>query len=56
MRNTVKIFKNKVFKSIGLFVVLLILFYIALNFLNNRTKYDLDIIIVEGEYNESNIS
>ena len=56
MRNAIKILKNKIFKSISLFVFLLALFFIALNLLNNRSKYDLDIIIVEGEYNESNTS
>ncbi len=56
MRNAIIILKNKIFKSVSLFFLLLALFFITLNFLNDRSKYDLDIIIVEGEYNESNTS
>lgn len=56
MKNINPLFKNKIFYSVFVFAFLIISFYAVCSIVNRIIKYDYEVIIIEGEYDENNIS
>lgn len=56
MNDKIKLLNNKILSSILLFVFLLIFTFVCLKIYERINIYDYEVIIIEGEYDESNIS